>query len=887
MSFRIFQSRTSVASLGLLAGLLTAAPALGDVTLSWNDPGWAYEYRAESASAGTGGIEALDGTWDHRGGDSWDGSALGGVLGSGNAPGGISALNETEGSRTTTFVRLQDPGDPRDYTYDGVTAYPDECNRRLRLTHNMADEGATDTTLDDGVTITFRARLATLATGPLDPQYPDTASGAEAGTPGADWPATGNGSINHADGRGIFTIRSKLKKNISFSLALPSDHNLAGVGSALLTNNLNGTKATTAVDTGEAGTAQYVPISDLTAWHEFWITIIADTSGGGTHRVEVYMDGSLNPTVLHVTAGSASVEQSGLENVLALGPSITGQMAAVDVDFFAWKAGVTAPEAITTCAFRVTPAEEQSFETDINQQPSPASVDFQVMNIKPDPFNYTVVELDENQNQADVSWLSLSKTSGGLTQGVVDTVTATVNAAGLADGSYTAYLKFVNTCNPAGNAVRQINLNVIGCRWTVDSCNAQRSYLQDYPNAPISDVTYTLANQGATPVTYNVSVQYGNPGAIDWLTLTGATGTVGPAGTCQVVAKVDASKFAAAAADQVYDATLTFSAPCSRQTVTRTILVRSVPAGATHVWMYDGDKDPTTADSAGPGLSFGFVNESPISTNQGVVARDPAAHDRVAWHLEDAADKKTKFCGIANNGSEWAEPTVYGEVGATVVGRLRVVGASNRELMLGIFDGSSLFSSFHWGGTDGMVMETKRGAEATFTGTTDYVVARMTAVGLTTTGHECSRLIRIYMNENPAPVMELVTPSTVTVSSEGIGFGAGSTGGTADIWFDWVSGTNAGAFAPGEEIAVIGKSLIPEGSCPDPFADTDGDQDVDQADFGVWQLCYTGAGQVIADPTRCDCLDIDHNDRIDLADLDAFVSCFRGPAIQASTSCDD
>lgn len=867
--------------LGVLAGLCAVSPALADVTLSWNDPGWAYEYTGSAASPGVGGAGALDGLWDHQGGDSWDGSEIGGGLGLGNAPGGISVLTETEGSGATTFIRLQDPGDPRDYTYDGTNAYPDECNRRLRLTHDMAPEGADSTTLDTGATISFRARLST--TGLLDHQYPDKSG--ESGTFDAPWPATGEGSKIHANGRGMFTIRaSSPHRNISFALALPKEHGLAGVGPALIMNNLNGTSPSSVVDTGEAGTPQYVEIADLTAWHEFWITVVADTSGGGTHRVEVYVDGSLTPTVRHVTAGNATAEWTGLDTVIAMGPAATDQMTAVDVDFFAWKAGAQAPAPYTTCAFRVTPSADQSIATDVGQQ---AGTDFQVKNIKAEAFDYTAVELDENQVETDVSWLSLSKTGGRIDPWGADTVTATVDATGLGDGLYTAFIKFANNCNPAGHVVRRINLDVFGCRWTVDSCNAQRAYLQDYPFAALDDVVYTLTNQGAAPLVHDVSVQYGNTGAVDWLTLTGASGTVEAGATGQVVAHVDASKMAVAETDQVYDATLTFSALNSRQTITRTILVRSVPAGAVHVWRYDGAVNPMAADSAGAGLSFGFVTENPVSVLQGGTTRDMAAHDRIAWHLADAADKKTKLVGTVLNGSEWVTPTVYEEVGATVVGRLKVTAVDTRELMLGIYDDASLHASFHWGGTGGVIRETKRAVETTITGSGDYIVARMTSVGVTTAGYECARLIRIYVNEDPVPVLEIVTPSAKTVPEQGIGFGAGSTSGTADIWFDWVAGTNAGAFAPGEEVAVIGKSLMPVGSCPDPIADTDGDHDVDMADFGVWQSCYTGAIGTIIDPGRCDCLDVDISDTLDQIDLDVFLRCFSGPAIRADTSCDD
>jgi hypothetical protein len=84
-----------------------------------------------------------------------------------------------------------------------------------------------------------------------------------------------------------------------------------------------------------------------------------------------------------------------------------------------------------------------------------------------------------------------------------------------------------------------------------------------------------------------------------------------------------------------------------------------------------------------------------------------------------------------------------------------------------------------------------------------------------------------------------------------------------------------------------------ETPCNSPFADTDGDGDVDQADFAVLQACYTGpgAGPVPATPEYCKCLDVEgaggqpDND-IDQADLNRFEACASGPGILADPGCD-
>lgn len=81
--------------------------------------------------------------------------------------------------------------------------------------------------------------------------------------------------------------------------------------------------------------------------------------------------------------------------------------------------------------------------------------------------------------------------------------------------------------------------------------------------------------------------------------------------------------------------------------------------------------------------------------------------------------------------------------------------------------------------------------------------------------------------------------------------------------------------------------------CHDPFADADGDGDVDQADYAVFQACYTGrdfTGQLPTDPP-CACFDVTDyygtpDGKIDRYDLAAFENCRTAPGIPASPSCD-
>jgi len=74
--------------------------------------------------------------------------------------------------------------------------------------------------------------------------------------------------------------------------------------------------------------------------------------------------------------------------------------------------------------------------------------------------------------------------------------------------------------------------------------------------------------------------------------------------------------------------------------------------------------------------------------------------------------------------------------------------------------------------------------------------------------------------------------------------------------------------------------------CRYPFADADGDGDVDQADFGIWQSCYTGAGGGIL-PDYCECFDrVDDasapnpDGDVDAFDFLEFMNCYTGANVQ-------
>ena len=273
-----------------------------------------YTFDGDADTYGPDGPGSLDGTWDHQNGsDEWDGSKIG----EGN-PGGIQALVEDD----VTFLRIQDPGDPRDYGKGDPGS-----NRKIYLGHSITNNLGPDADrILDGVIVTFRARVATGA--PLNAAYPDGGAGI------ASWPAGGDGYVIHDGGKGNISIRqSDGDMVISFALALASDDDEL-TASGLVMNKLNGPSATGDVDIqgDEPGTVNILEL-DPTQWHEYRIEISPDATGTGTHLVQVYLDGAATSNDFIVTAGDGNDFD---DSYIAIGLGATPQSGAIDFDYVSY-----------------------------------------------------------------------------------------------------------------------------------------------------------------------------------------------------------------------------------------------------------------------------------------------------------------------------------------------------------------------------------------------------------------------------------------------------------------------------------------------------------------------------------------------------------------------
>jgi len=329
-----------------VAVLAMAAVALGAPIYA--PPGgvsYVVQYEGDQAgfgnTTGTIGNNALDGNWTHNhGSDEWGGNPTTtppqppyrpNDPTDGNNEGGVQTYTDPD---TTTYLRL----------VDVKTSGGSYDNRKVGFYYqNLPAELSSPTykLLDTGCSVHIRWRLPNELVDGL--QGPD-------------------GKEIDNNGRGLISLQQRFDLNsdgdtgdanerlqIGFSLAVNGVDTGSGGATVpqngLLMNNLNGTTATGVVDLGETGTMNLVPMT-VTDWHEMWIAIVADITGGGTHRVDLYLDGSLVPQSIHLTAGNNAEGNANLGNPdagLGMLHNQTGKKGMFDVDFVRLVEGAYAP----------------------------------------------------------------------------------------------------------------------------------------------------------------------------------------------------------------------------------------------------------------------------------------------------------------------------------------------------------------------------------------------------------------------------------------------------------------------------------------------------------------------------------------------------------------
>ncbi len=473
----------------------------------------------------------------------------------------------------------------------------------------------------------------------------------------------------------------------------------------------------------------------------------------------------------------------------------------------------------------------------------------------------------------DQTWLSVAPANPiTVASQTSSSVTAMIDTTGLPVGVYSAYLRFKNLddCDPPNNSfedpfVRRIEMTLTNWEVTPASALQDVSASANCPGHIPDTVQFTVNNlASAGDVTYTVAKM----DVCDWLTLdkTGPV-VVGPGLGDVLTGTIDPTGLAVG----TYTCSLVF-------TNVGTALPKEVRTVTLHIlgtlWEYNGDVSPEDLDSAGPGRNFIIHSESPMPISQGQVENDPLATDGKVWRLTDSATAKTKFRSQPNT---W----VSGQLGATLVARVRVhsIGPDTSQgLALGIWDDvtgdtAEVFYSGNEGAGSGTLKEMKRNQSVVVTGDDQFHVIRVTVQGTII----LDRVINVYFDENATPAISITSASNNTTGIDGFVFGAGNTPGQIDMAFDWLTATDVGAFAPGEEFECLGRSLVID-ACPTPFADSNEDGDVDMDDFAVLQRCINIGGGAY-DAETCQCFDRGHDNDVDEYDLTSFLDCATGPAV--------
>jgi len=299
------------------------------VSLLYSEPngGWTYAYdgswRTTTNSLqgpdtnGPKSAVTLDGTWSANNSSSdWDGFGRG--PGSG-AAGGISSTN---GILTVEDLNI------------GSGSLN---NKRIYFEHPLTNEltpAASQNLMDNGITISFRARLT----------QTDIVPAANLVVPDG-WGIFSGGKGDF----GVHQLVGSQHSQIGFSLVRQdeNDNNFHFTSAVLTMNpNVGDTVAGPTLQSSNVASANPILPLDPNVFHEFWITVQANdsTPGNGTHTVSVYLDGSLTPSTFNVTAASGNDGESGAAaNFLAMGHSNGTGAGAYDIDFYGYKPGVIRP----------------------------------------------------------------------------------------------------------------------------------------------------------------------------------------------------------------------------------------------------------------------------------------------------------------------------------------------------------------------------------------------------------------------------------------------------------------------------------------------------------------------------------------------------------------
>ena len=174
-------------------------------------------------------------------------------------------------------------------------------------------------------------------------------------------------------------------------------------------------------------------------------------------------------------------------------------------------------------------------------------------------------------------WITLSRTSGTLNPGAMQTISVSINSNvnALDAGLHTDTVTFTNATNHTGDTTRTVSLTVTvplptGQLTVSPAGGLGSSGDRGGPFLP-AGITYTLSNPGGSPIDWSAGKSQ------NWLSLSKTSGTLGAGSTDSVTVSIGSS--AASLARGTYNDTVTFSIRNSSGTVTRTASLSIVLIG--------------------------------------------------------------------------------------------------------------------------------------------------------------------------------------------------------------------------------------------------------------------------------------------------------------------
>jgi hypothetical protein len=600
------------------------------------------------------------------------------------------------------------------------------------------------------------------------------------------------------------------------------------------------------------------------------------------------------------------------------------------------------PDVSVKCASSVSPVDPQNLTARRGQAAVPPGAVYTVSNTGTSSgLTYTVAETDATGNTpVDYPWLELSKTSGGpLDPTANDTVSANVVDTTAAPGQYTGYITITDACTPARKYVRQINLTIIGCEMHISpESGVYRAALGT--TKTVEDVVYTLANTGAGDISYTVEKTTSSP----WLSLSKtAGGPIPSSGTDQVTASISLTGLA----EGTYSCQLKFTPDCTEPpalpVVYRTVHLSIRGASSTTEWLnaefteYDflgKDLEATSPLNYCPGgaqaSQFVVTSDNPpadedwlfLSRIDGILTSARFSYDGSALHratlstaipLNASYDPAKGMAVAYRMRTGQYDGPVRGPIKIWTDARPRWEGAF--EVYIGIYQGTRVRPMMECCGAPNTLLPEvdELVLPEDISSTPEAPVYHTWSVsscydrdydpnsayynvwldgkqlffgGINGTvdgpGSEEGFTVVKYSFRNQLDPNEISDRQFQADATAGIELGEENNQVAVpwDFEFDWV------------RVLTLDVPEAPywdgTGGCEPsnaPWPDVNEDGAVDQADFAVFQLCYTGdllgVGS-LTDPTTCRRFDRDHDNDVDQLDYGQFEQCATGPGVTLS-----